>query len=318
MKFRLVIAAMFVAMSLQAEACDVCATHVALTGKEAAGATTLSLFQRYSYYSAPDHGGHGLKSSSTQLAVAYWLTERWALQLGIPILYRNMEGWSEQGLGDATALAFYRAFDRQQNVNRVIVDVYAGVKMPTGNTDPLRYEQNHRHHEHSHAHSRHHGGHHGHSLHHHASEHRHGGHHVALGTGSWDYLFGGKVVAKLDLHLLTAESQYNLRTEGDYGWQHGDEWTWRLGGHHYVVLDMERSLSLGVELSGEWRSENKLDGVKRAGSDKTGTYVGPLVRYTHGDSLNLSAGLDLPISDRNKGTGGAADYRIYGNLAWSF
>ncbi len=316
MKFRIVFAVAVLATALQANACDVCATHVALTGKETAGATTLSLFQQYSEYGRPSGGGHRFKSSSTQIAVSHWLTERWALQVGVPVLYRKLDDQSEQGVGDATAIVLYRAFDRQREVDRVIVDVYAGITMPTGDTDPLKGERSH---HHGSGHGAHHAGHHGTSSHGHDGHSSvHGGHHIALGSGSWDFLFGGKAALKHGLNLVTLESQYNLRTEGDHGFRHGDEWVWRLGAHRYLLLDMDHSLTLGAELSGEWRDENRVDGVARSGSDKTGTYMGPVARYTRSDRLSLGLGVDIPVTDRNKGTGGAADFRMRANAAWSF
>jgi len=309
-------------MAPAAQACDVCSTYVALAGRDVAGSTTLNIYQLYSDYDAPARGGHAFKSSSTQLSVSHWLTDRWALQLGVPYLYRDMDGDKEKGLGDATLIALYRLVNQQQEANVIRLDVYAGVKMPTGDSDRLKDER---------AGSSGHG--HG-SMHRHAAPHAaasahakavmhspasspHGGHHVALGSGSWDGIVGVKGLVKKDRWMALAESQYNYRTEGDYGWKHGDEFTWRIGPHYFVALDETKSLSFGVELSGEWRDANELDGEQGNRTSKKGNYAGGVVRYTR-DALQLLAGLELPISDKDKGVRGAADYRARLSAGWSF
>ncbi len=303
------------------EACDICATHVALAGRESAGHTTISLYHMYSRYDRPSGGGHSFDSHTTQAAVSHWLADRWAVQVGVPYVYRKLDDESESGLGDATLIALYRALNRFVDDHVYRIDVYGGVKAPTGDSDRLRDEREARtshHHGHAHRHhapasahdaaSEHHGHHRPHAV----------GHHLAPGSGSWDGIFGVKGMVKRGRWLGLAETQYNLRTKGDHGFRHGDEWTWRIGTHYYALLTEEKSLTAGMNVSGEWRDENRLDGRTLRGSDKAGAYVGPALGYTHSDRLYLTAAYDIPVSERNKGTGGAADHRARVSLAWSF
>jgi hypothetical protein len=307
-----------------AEACDICATYVALAGRESAGRTTISLYELYSQYDRPSGGGHKFESYTTQFAAGYWLTDRWAAQLGVPYVYRKLNDQSESGIGDATLILLHRAVDRFVEDNLYRIDVYGGVKMPTGDSDLLRDEREalahgdggsmHRHAGHTHDHSA------------PATAHGHEadggghavGHHLAPGSGSWDGIVGVKGLVKQGRWLGLAETQYNLRTKGDHGFRHGDEWSWRVGAHYYAWLTEERSWTLGVDVSGEWRDENRVDGQKREGSDKSGVYVGPATGFTWGDRLHLAAAYDIPVSERNKGLSGAADRRARVSLAWSF
>ena len=53
-------------------------------------------------------------------------------------------------------------------------------------------------------------------------------------------------------------------------------------------------------------------------TSKQGHYAGGSIRFSQSAALQWMAGLDLPISDRDKGVRGAADYRARMNLTWSF
>src|SRR5690606_4751828 len=143
------------------------------------------------------------------------------------------------------------------------------------------------------------------------------GHHLALGSGSWDALFGANAVLRQGDWMARGTTQYSARSEGDYGYRFGDEWSWRVGLHRFVLNEGARSLRIGLDVSGEWRDRNETDG-EASTSVKRGAYVGPAVHLVWGPSLQAGLNVELPIYNGDEGLSGAADLRTQASLAWSF
>jgi hypothetical protein len=310
-------------------ACDLCATHVALTSWEAKERTSVSLFQQYSDYD--EHGDEpSYESGTTQLGVGYRFADRWSAQLSVPYLSKDLGGDSESGLGDLTALALYRAVNAIEGERIVLVDVYAGLKMPTGDSDRLEEERNaalpeeaEHAEEHHDEHAEHAGFFAGHAGEDHVveadEEHGHAiGHHVALGSGSWDGIFGARGLAQQGRWRGSAEAQYAARTEGDYDYEYGDEFIARAGARYFALLDHQGSVALGADLSREWSDDNQVLGDDQPGTGKSASYVGPALDVTWGERLTASAAWDIPIEGEDEGVHGAADTRVRASLSWLF
>jgi hypothetical protein len=210
-----------------------------------------------------DGNGPSFDSFTTQLSASRRLGERWMIQLGVPYHDRELDDDSESGWGDATVTAAVNLF-KNSSANASFIDAYAGVKMPTGDSDRLAEEQE----------SVHHGGA-QHAMHRrarHGAE-RHGevapkdqpmmhdahaaGHHLALGSGSWDFLTGITMRHHLGAWRFRAEVQYVIRTEGDYDYRYGNELFAR-GGIYRAIQFGESDLRLGVSMSAEHRDANEL------------------------------------------------------------
>lgn len=277
-----------------------------------------------------DEDNGDFRSLSVQAIVAGRFSSVWGWQLAVPYVDRELGEDSESGLGDATALLFYRLWEKRGDAP-ALLDLYAGVKLPTGDSDRLAEESMGHHHAanggssdmHSgisgrlvgHAGHEHHGQ--SHSDKHGSAEtsagasdvghtHHSGGHHVAPGSGSWDGVLGLRGLWRQGSWGFFADGQYNLRTEGDHDFKFGDEIIARIAGGYYFT----DAIWAGLELSGEWRAENEIRGEKVSGSDKSSSYVAPATQITLGERFSLNAALDLPLSDRDKGLAGSADQRI--------
>jgi hypothetical protein len=184
------------------------------------------------------------------------------------------------------------------------VDAYAGIKFPTGNTDPLEDERDialeneeHGHEDHE-AHSE--------------------GHHLSLGSGSWDGIFGASALAKSGRWMGLADAQYRLTTEGDFDYEYGDECSALLGARYFAVLADEQSLAVGLDLTGDWREENKVLGETQPDTDVSAAYLGPVLAYSRGESFRAWFAWDFAIDGENEGLHGAADQRARASASWLF
>lgn len=294
-------------------ACDICATPVALGSWEAAERASISVFEQYSKYDRPASGGHEFESYTTQVGVRYCFSDHWAFQLSVPYMDRELDGETESGLGDVSMLGVFRAVHRVSDHGVGLLDIYAGVEAPTGDTDPLKDERDV---ARENAEEHHHDG--------EAAEpeephmaHSHG-HHVSPGSGSWDGIIGLRALARHNRWQGSGEAQYIARTEGDYDFQYGDEFIVRAGIRYYLVLEDNFSVALGGDISREWGDENEVLGQVLEEADPASSYVGPAVDLTWRDRLTLSAGWDVAIEGENEGLHGAADKRARASVAYQF
>ncbi len=294
-----------------ASACDVCATHLALAAREEAGRTTVSVFEQYSDYDAPPGGGHTFTGYATQVSASHWVNGRWAVQAGLPILDKNLDNGEahESGIGDATLLAVFRAVKHEDAAGYATVDAFAGIEAPTGDSDPLREERDAAL-EAMHAEEHEHEG--GEEDHH--APHPHG-HHVALGSGSWDGIFGVSGLWKRGRVMGMGEAQYVLRTEGDFDFEYGDEVIGRAGLFWFALLEDAGSIAAGAEVTADRKAEDRVMGVKQDGSDGDAVYAGPSLRATWNDRLAASFAWDIAVSGEDEGLEGAASTRVRGALA---
>lgn len=289
-----------------ARACDVCATHVALGSWESDHRFSLSLYNQFSRFD----DGHELDSLNSQLAAQWWVSDRFAVQAGAPYIRRELDGETESGIGDATLLGIFRVYRSANGGDATIVDIYAGVKLPTGDSDPLKEDQEaaeeaREHEEHGHDAG---GG--GHAPHAH-------GHVIATGSGSTDGIFGARALVKRGRWQASAGAQYILRTEGDHDYEYGDDLILGASARWYALLSDDNSVAIGIDVSSDDREPDSVLGEE--GEDNpTAAYAGPAIDVNLGENLSLNAALDLPIAGRNEGLHGAADHRVRLGLGWLF
>ena len=306
-KFYAVVALVLLAGAVNA--CDICATHVALSSRESTHRASLSLYEQYAEYDATSDSEEAYKSSNLQLGWGYRFSDRWAVQITAPHVEHKLGDETESGLGDISLLGVYRIGNSVAAEKNAFVDVYAGIKMPTGDSSPLKDEKDAEGEEHEHEHMDDEAE----GEHHHAE-----GHDLALGSGSWDGIFGLRGLAQNGRWQGQADAQYLLRTEGDYDFQYGDEFTSRVGLRYYLVLNHRQGIAAGVDALREWSDDNQVLGETQSGTGKSASYVGPAVDMTLGQHLSFSAAYDLAIEGENQGVHGAADQRIRASLAWLF
>ena len=270
-----------------------------------------------------------LDSSITHLVPTYNFVKNFGVSLNTPIIYRDFqrksvvvganrqlrivtEEESDFGLGDVALIGRWTAFQRNEMEWSASFNVLAGVKFPTGDTDPLEEEaeQVRRYnvlvgpgHVHdalgipvSGVHAR----------------------DVSLGSGSFDGVFGTTLNLRYGRWFFNNQVQYYLRTEGESTYEYGDEFMISGGPGRYLVSADKWTLSLQASAAYETMARDKLFGEKSNHTGMTAWYLGPLVNLTVGERFTANIGVDVPLSIANNGFQNVPDYRIHGGVAWRF
>jgi hypothetical protein len=278
-------------------ACDPCAVFShrrAERGGEADFHTGLSY--RFIHYESNRRAegfeslpGQHLESNIWQVYSSYRFTDDVGLQLNIPVLYKDyrrvvngvVEKGSESGIGDLSVLLNYELFETVHENGASTLTFSAGVKLPTGDSDPLREEVD--------AFRD--------SLSRHSSTEGNlvGGDDLANGTGSVDFLLG--VVARARKGRWFGESglQYTFRQEGDFDYEYGDDFFWDIGPGYYLILDEEHVLSVRLKLSGDYKQEDEISGALLVGSGDSTIYAGLEASYSLGSRWYFKGGVDIPL-----------------------
>lgn len=282
-----------------ASACDLCAVYSAqLAHAQGASGWYAGISEQYSRYDElrsggdriDEDGGQYLKSSITQLFLGYGLSDRWSLQLNVPLIDRSYlrlehdgaaDRGSESGLGDVSVLAQFLAVQRMSDDSTFNWRLLAGLKLATGDSDRLAEELDEDHHG--------------------ALKHDDGipsgvhGHDLALGSGSTDVLLGSTLSGRQGLWLYGAELQYAWRTEGDYDYQVGNDLQWALAAGRYLALDDDHSWSLQLRLTGEHKRFDELSGERMGDTRQRTLALGPQLAATWGARQALEIGFELPL-----------------------
>ncbi len=290
--------AVFLLHVQSSRACDAHLIPVIPTVLDGAYDTSVNLNGQFSDYDPPKSGGHDFENLTTTLTVGQRVGERWSVQVGLPYIDRTLDDTGESGIGDVNMIGVFRLYQSRRETSICDVDVYAGVKAPTGDTDPLAEEKEVAE---------------GHGDAHHAH-----GHHLALGSGSWDGIFGALAKASRGLWSGSVDVQYILRTEGDYDFEYGDEYYIRGGIYRQFTTGEGSAVLAGVVGSGEWSSKNNVIGETQEGSDKSAGYAGPVITYQTVQTFSVSIAYDFPVYNTDDGLDGAADSRVRANLSYLF
>jgi hypothetical protein len=244
---------------------------------------------------------------NVSLSMAYGVTDDLTLSARLPYVDRQniREGEIEDGeaeahdhgdangVGDLSVLGQYRFFMGQT----VDASIIGGIKAPTGKTDV-----------------------------------RDGGEKLETefqpGTGSWDWLLGASASAGSGRIGLHGNVLYNLTTEGSQNTEIGDAFFYNLGlvyslsreqgeiheGHDHTHL----SWDLMLELNGEYRKKNEIDGEKEDNSGGEVIFLSPGIRVSSSDSWSLFLSVGKSIFDDFNGRQTDVDYRLVGGIGFVF
>jgi hypothetical protein len=273
----------------------------------------------------PNPTDQHLESSITQLVAGYGLTNRLALQLNLPLIYRSFErpeGFAidrgtESGLGDISLLANFVLFHasalaREETVsdgkNTATIThepdftasavLLAGVKAPTGATDRIKEEFDEIEIPG-------------------APESGIHGHDLALGTGSWDGIFGGQTSLRYQSFFLQANVQFALRGDGHHQYDYANDITWSGGPGYYLVRNRRAIIGLQCVVAGEHKDEDRFRGEKAVDTGITAISVGPRLVASH-RRLSAELELDLPVSIDNTALQLVPDYRVQAAISIQF
>src|SRR5438132_2157088 len=201
-------------------------------------------------------------SSITQLVAGYQINTRFALQLNIPLIYREFkrpEGFAidrgtVSGLGDVSlllkAVAFHyssparRIFQFEDNKSPVAVEhepdftasavLLIGLKFPTGDSSRIKEEF----HEINIPGAPPNGIH---------------GHDLTLGTGSYDGIFGELTSLRYKNIFLEMNVQFTLRGDGLHQYHFANDLGWSGGPGYYFIRIHDTIIGLQFDVTGEYK-----------------------------------------------------------------
>jgi len=323
--------------ALSGMACDLCAIYSATDAREgSSGGFHFTIAEQFIPFGTPRLEGEKVSSSSgdfldnsiTHLVPGYNFSERFGVSLNLPVIYRSfqrsdlrysltgppvfeVERDSEFGPGDVALIGRFTVFDLREMKRGFVVNVLAGVKFPTGDTDRIRDEIEQTtifdsllppgtSHDPL-----------GHSV---SGVHQH---ELSPGSGSFDGIFGLTLNSRWDRWFFNAQAQYYLRTEGE-GFEFGDELLVSGGLGAYLITHPRYTLSFQGVAVYETMARDRVLGRKSDRTGLTAWYLGPQLGFTWGDRLSIQAGADLPLRVSNNGFQNVPDYRFHGGFTLRF
>jgi len=273
----------------------------------------------------PNPTGQYENSSITQLVSGYQINSRFALQLNVPLIYREFkrpEGFQIQqgtisGLGDIsfllkTVLYHYespgqRSFDvTGKNPVAVVHEgdfafsaiLLTGVKFPTGDSSRLKEE-----------------------FHEieipGAPERGIHGHDLTLGTGSYDGIFGGQTALRYKNMFFESNLQFTLRTEGSFQYRFANDLLWDGGPGYYIIRKRDTVLGLQFVISGEHKGLDRFRGESAEDTGVTSVFLGPRVVASRG-RWSAQVWAELPVLIDNTSLQAVPGYRLHGGISFQF
>lgn len=314
-------------------ACDICAVYTATEMQDTRTGLRIGVAQQYTRFATLQEDGDEvanpddeyLDSSITQILLGYQVHPRIRLQLNVPVIYRGfrrstdsgVHHGDESGFGDLsiTTSVLLWSYVSEQSVIRF--SALGGLKFPTGSADRLKEEVPRDPRDMLNeqlfgsgfdkgggAHSETQSGIHGHDL--------------ALGTGSFDPVFGGQLFVSWERFYWTTAIQYTVRTRGDFDYEYANELIVDAGPGAYLLVEHDYTLGLGAALMTETKGQDNIDGDKLDDTAITSLYAGPALRFTWGTALSAELIADLPAIQNNTALQIVPDFRLRGGLVWRF
>ncbi len=335
---------------VSAYACDLCAIYASVDSRDPAnGQFHIGVAEQFTYFGTVRDNGkkvvddhnQNLKSFVTQVFGSYDLSNDFSVQANLPVIDRRyyrpegdvMERGNESGIGDMSVLLLWSPLQFRNGQSTASVQVFSGLKLPTGDGDRLREELSMDHHsgdeivpgeDDDHSHEDHFG-------HVDAFVARHGGghdedgmvsaihgHDLALGSGSVDIPFGLASHVTYSRLLAEAQVQYMLRTRGQYDYEYGDDFLWSGGLGGYVYLEHDSSVALKVALSGEYKRKDSIGSETFDDTGMRSVFWGPEVAVSLDSGFTADLGVDFPLDVNTSDVQITPDYRMRAALSYRF
>jgi hypothetical protein len=337
-------AAAFAMISLTTRACDLCGCYTPQLETMPDMETSTPLFpwakgwsgavaEQFTRFATAQIDGREIRdpagqyenSSITQLVAGYSLSDRFALQLNIPLIYREFkrpEGFAidrgtESGLGDISVLLKSVLFRSKSGggrsfepdgKNMVAIEhdpdftfsavLLTGLKFPTGDSSRIEEEF----HEvvvpgapPSGIH----------------------GHDLTLGTGSYDGIFGGQTSIRYRNFFAEANLQFTLRGDGAHQYHFANELSWSGGPGYYFLRNHSTIVGLEFAVSGEHKDTDRFRGRVADDTGITSVFIGPRLIASRG-RWSAEMDLEMPVLMENTAFQVVPDYRIRGGISVHF
>ena len=332
-----------VAAAIRCRACDLCGCYTPQM-ETAPEMPTLSLpswisgsyaavaeqFTRYGTLQlegneVPNPTDQYLNSSITQLVAGYSFSHRFALQVSVPLIFREFkrpEGFridrgTVSGLGDVSLLlrsvifhytSAVRPSVEVEGKNAVAVEsdpdfsasavLLHGIKFPTGATSRLKEEF-------------------------HEIEipgapvsgiH---GHDLTLGTGSYDGIFGERNTVRYKNVFLETNVEFTLRGDGAHQYHFANDLAWGGGPGYYLVRNRHTLVGAQFEISGEHKDVDRFRGKPADDTGITAVFAGPRIVASRGSWSAEIAG-EFPVLIDNTALQAVPDFRLRTGIAVHF
>jgi hypothetical protein len=339
----LLVSTLLLLAHVASEACDLCGCYTPQLNTMAAmqpappfgwlAGWYAAIGEQFTHFGTVQIDGHEAANPSgqyensfiTQLVAGYTFRTRFALQVSLPLIYREFkrpEGFridrgSESGVGDASLLlktdAFHftsgarRTFD-VSGKNPVAIEhepdftvssvFLTGIKFPTGATSRLKEEF----HEvvipgapPSGIH----------------------GHDLTLGTGSYDGIFGEQNSVRYKNFFAETSVQFTLRGDGAHQYHFANDLIWDGGPGYYFIRRRDAILGLQFVVSGEHKDKDRFRGKLAEDTGVTSVFVGPRAVASLG-RWSAELEIDVPALIDNTALQVVPDYRIRGGVSVHF
>ena len=264
-------------------------------------------------------------SSITQLVSGYQINSRFALQINVPLIYREFkrpEGFEIQqgtvsGLGDMSLLlktVFFhyaspaeRSFDVSgknpvatvhESDFTVSAILLTGIKFPTGDSSRLKEEFHEVEVEG-------------------APESGIHGHDLTLGTGSYDGIFGEQTSLRYKNMFFESNVQFTLRGDGAHEYRFANDLLWDGGPGYYILKNRDTILGLQFVISGEHKGLDRFRGQPADDTGVTSLFLGPRVVGSLG-RWSAQVWAELPVFIHNTALQAVPDYRLHGAISMQF
>jgi hypothetical protein len=269
--------------------------------------------------------GQYLNSSITQLVAGYDINSRFALQINVPLIYREFkrpEGFqidrgTVSGLGDLSLLlktvAFHyasparRSFELQGK-NPVAVEhepdftvsaiLLTVIKFPTGDSSRLEEEFNEVEVPG-------------------APESGIHGHDLTLGTGSYDGIFGEQTSLRYKNLFFETNIQFTLRGDGTHQYHFANDLVWDVGPGYYIVRKRDAIVGVQFVTSGEYKDVDRFRGKKAEDTGITSVFLGPRIVASRG-RWSAEVAAELPVLIDNTALQVVPDYRLHAGISVQF
>nr|MBA3709834.1 hypothetical protein [Planctomycetota bacterium] len=142
-------------------------------------------------------------------------------------------------------------------------------------------------------------------------------HDLALGSGSYDGVFGVSTYLRGGRFYAIGRVLYDLRSEGTGGYRCADQWSWGGGPGFYLIFNARGSVGLLANVTGESRGHDQHRGHQVDDSGITEVFAGPQLSATWAGTSG-EIGADLPVVQRVNGQQLAADYRLHAGVIIGF
>ena len=305
---------------LTASACDLCSVYSA---NEAHGDLVKGFYsgvaEQFTHFGTmqqdggkvSNEAGQQMNSSITQLMIGYNVHERFGIQLNLPVIHRSFKRAEDleidrgtvSGIGEMSLLGRACLYRNDDNNLTVAWNFLGGVKLPTGESDRLQEEV-----DEVTAPPLSPGG----------VESGIHGHDLALGSGSVDYIVDTSLFGRYKRAFVSANVQYAIRTKGDFDYRYANDLIWSGGPGVYLVLESEWTLSMQMNVSGEYKPRDTFQGDKAEDTGMKAVYLGPELSVSWQGKLSAEMGVDFSVDIENTALQLVPDYRARAGVTWRF